>query len=221
MVASEAACTGTQSLNAHVVYSNIRIMKKRIKLAFALFCHILSGSRAGRRAKSRISDATRSRRANALSAGMSSSPPPPPSPPTPPTSSAPPQIAAQDVPKLPVTPKPKSGIRAALEFTGIPPSLFEKKPKLPSRNWLIFIGVTSSIVGYYVYDRRECKRIRREYEERVRHFAEEKTGKFDLPRKVTVYGAKWPGDEDWDRSTRYFRKYLKACHICLVPCLQY
>lgn len=169
-----------------------------------------SGRQPGRqRAKSMISrrDALLPLRRE-LSAGMTA-PPPPPSSSTPTTSPAP--ITAQDVPKLPITPKPKSGIRTALEFTGIPPSLFDKRPKLPSRNWLIFLSVTSSLVGYYAYDRRECKRIRREYEERVRHFAEERTGKFDLPRKVTVYGAKWPGDEDWDRSTRYFRKYLKVC----------
>ncbi|EEB88210.1 hypothetical protein MPER_14081, partial [Moniliophthora perniciosa FA553] len=39
----------------------------------------------------------------------------------------------------------KSGARAALEFTGIPPSWFDKRPKLPSRNWLIFWTITGSI----------------------------------------------------------------------------
>jgi import inner membrane translocase subunit TIM54 len=127
----------------------------------------------------------------------------PPSPPTPSAAEATSKTAAP-------TPKPKSGFRAALEHTGIPPSLFEKRPKLPSRNWLIFWTVTSSVVGYYAYDRRECKRIRQEYVERVRSFSEEPMSKFDLPRKVNVYGAKWPEDEDWDRSTRYFRRYVKV-----------
>ncbi|KAI0032809.1 inner membrane protein import complex subunit Tim54-domain-containing protein [Vararia minispora EC-137] len=103
----------------------------------------------------------------------------------------------------------KFGLRAAFEYTGVPLSLFEKRPKLPSRNWLIFLTVSSSLLGYYVYDRRECKLIRQDYIDRVRPLSEEPMGKFELPRKVVVYGAKWPGDEDWDRGTRYFRKYIK------------
>jgi mitochondrial import inner membrane translocase subunit TIM54 len=109
----------------------------------------------------------------------------------------------------------KSGIRAALEYTGIPPSWLDKRPSVPSRNWLIFWGVTSSILGYYVYDRQQCRRIRGEYTGRVSHLATEPMHSRALPRKVTVYGAKWPGDDDWDRSMRYFRKYVKVC--ILIP----
>jgi import inner membrane translocase subunit TIM54 len=110
----------------------------------------------------------------------------------------------------PGPPKSKSGIRAALEYTGIPPSLFEKRPKLPSRNWLIFWSVVGTTVGYYVYDRRESKRIRAEYVARVAPLADAPLHSLDLPRKVTVYGAKWPGDEDYDRNIKYFRKYVKV-----------
>ncbi|KAG1789379.1 inner membrane protein import complex subunit Tim54-domain-containing protein [Suillus plorans] len=114
-------------------------------------------------------------------------------------------------------PKPsqvqKSGVRAAFEYTGIPPSWFDKRPKLPSRNWLIFLSVTSSIVAYYVYDRRECRRIRADYSSRVEHLAKEPLGTTDLPRKVTVYGAKWPGDEDHDKSLKFFRKYVKPIFV--------
>ncbi|KAG1855413.1 inner membrane protein import complex subunit Tim54-domain-containing protein [Suillus tomentosus] len=114
-------------------------------------------------------------------------------------------------------PKPsqvqKSGVRAAFEYTGIPPSWFDKRPKLPSRNWLIFLSVTTSIVAYYVYDRRECRRIRADYSSRVEHLAKEPLGTTDLPRKVTVYGAKWPGDEDHDKSLKFFRKYVKPIFV--------
>ncbi|EGN95663.1 hypothetical protein SERLA73DRAFT_95243 [Serpula lacrymans var. lacrymans S7.3] len=106
-------------------------------------------------------------------------------------------------------PPPKSGARAALEYTGIPPSWLDKRPKLPSRNWLIFLTVTTSIASYYLYDRRECRRIRKDYVDRVKGLAEEPLGSMDLPRKVTVYGCKWPGDEESDRSMKYFRKYVK------------
>ncbi|KAG1761699.1 inner membrane protein import complex subunit Tim54-domain-containing protein [Suillus occidentalis] len=97
----------------------------------------------------------------------------------------------------------KSGVRAAFEYTGIPPSWFDKRPKLPSRNWLIFLSVTTSIVACY------CRRIRADYSSRVEYLARDPLGTTDLPRKVTVYGAKWPGDEDHDKSLRFFRKYVK------------
>jgi mitochondrial import inner membrane translocase subunit TIM54 len=95
-------------------------------------------------------------------------------------------------------------------LAGIPPSWFEKRPKLPSRNWLIFLSVTASLTGFYIYDRRECKRIRQEYVDRVKHLAEAPLGTMELPRKVTVYGGKWPGDDEYDRSMKYFRKYVKV-----------
>ncbi|KAF8892446.1 mitochondrial import inner membrane translocase subunit TIM54 [Infundibulicybe gibba] len=106
-------------------------------------------------------------------------------------------------------PKKFSGVRTALKYTGIPASWLDKRPKLPSRNWLIFLSVTSSIAGLYIYDRRECKRIRQLYVDRVSHLAEQPVGALDTPRRVTVYGAKWPGDEDYDQSIKYFRKYVK------------
>lgn len=108
-------------------------------------------------------------------------------------------------------PKSKSGMRVALEFTGIPPSWLDKRPRLPSRNWLIFISVTSSIAGYYLYDRRQCNQIRQFYVDRVKHLADEPLHSLDVTRKVTVYGSKWPGDEDYERSMKYFRKYVKVC----------
>ena len=104
----------------------------------------------------------------------------------------------------------KSGMRTALEFTGIPSSWLSKRPKLPSRNWLIFLTVTSSVASLYFYDRQQCKKIRRHYVERVKHLSEEPMGSMDWPRKVTVYGCKWPGDEEYEQSMKYFRKYVKV-----------
>jgi mitochondrial import inner membrane translocase subunit TIM54 len=109
-------------------------------------------------------------------------------------------------------PKKVSGVRTVLQYTGIPPSWLDKRPKLPSRNWLIFLSIVGTSVGLYVYDRRECKRIRDEYVSKVAHLAEAPLHSMDLPRKVTVYGAKWPGDEDYKRNMLYFRKYVKVCH---------
>jgi len=108
-------------------------------------------------------------------------------------------------------PHKKSGLRTALEYTGIPPSWLDKRPRLPSRNWLIFLSVTQTLVAYYVYDRHESRKIRQEYVARVKYIAEERLQPLDFPRTVTVYSAKWPGDDDWDRGSLYFRKYVKVC----------
>ena len=112
---------------------------------------------------------------------------------------------------FPSDPRKKSGFRTALEFTGIPPSWLDKRPRLPSRNWLIFLSVTQTLIGYYAYDRHQSRKIRQEFVDRVKHLAEDPLQSHDFPRTVTVYSAKWPGDDDWDRGSRYFRKYVKVC----------
>ena len=106
--------------------------------------------------------------------------------------------------------KAKSGFRIALQYTGIPPSWFDKRPKLPSRNWLIFLSVTSSLIGLYAYDRKKCREIREEYIKRVEPLAQEPMEAHELPRKIRVYASKWPNDEDYTRSIRYFKKYVKV-----------
>jgi hypothetical protein len=120
-------------------------------------------------------------------------------------------MAATESPKVPpdVASKP-SGAASALRYTGIPPSWFQKRPKLPSRNWLIFWTVLGSLTSLYIYDRREVKKIRQNYVERVHWRAEEKLNPLDLPRKVRVYACRWPGDDDHDRSMKYFRRYVKV-----------
>lgn len=97
-----------------------------------------------------------------------------------------------------------------LRYTGIPPSWLDKRPKLPSRNWLIFLSITSSITGLYIYDRRQCKRIRQSYIDRVKDLADELVTPLAAPRKVMVYNSKWPGDEEYDQGLKYFRKYVKV-----------
>lgn len=46
--------------------------------------------------------------------------------------------------------------------------------------------------------------------DKVKELAEVPLHSHDFPRKVTVYGAKWPDDEDSDRAIKYFRKYVKV-----------
>lgn len=130
-------------------------------------------------------------------------------------------MADQKVDKPPSLPPRQSGVRTVLSYTGIPSSWLDKRPKLPSRNWLIFLSVTSSVIGLYVYDRRECKKIRQAYVDRVKHLSEVPIDPFETPRKVTVYGAKWPGDEEYEQGIKYFRKYVKVGvdDVLLLPSL--
>ncbi|CEH18010.1 SPHINGOSINE KINASE [Ceraceosorus bombacis] len=111
--------------------------------------------------------------------------------------------------KSPAPPREIPPTLRPLQYLGIPRSVLTWQPKLPSRNWLIFIGTTSTLTALYVYDRRECKRIREEYKDKVRHLAEEPLKPNQFARKVKVYCAKSPGDDDYDKSLMFFKKFVK------------
>lgn len=96
-----------------------------------------------------------------------------------------------------------------LLYLGIPEAVLTWKPKPPSRNTSIFFGVTSTLFALYYYDRRECTRIRQEYIDKVKHLAEEPCAPYEYPRKITVFGAKSLGDDDYDRSIIYFKRYIR------------
>jgi import inner membrane translocase subunit TIM54 len=121
-----------------------------------------------------------------------------------------------DVPvKRPVVPATPASLKA-LEHTGLPPSLLRWKPKLPSRNWSIFLTLVGTVSYAYYYDRTECSRLKKEYMDRVKYLAEEKIegGPLAYGRKVTVYAAKWPEDDEWERGLQYFKRYVKvSCNV--------
>ncbi|WWD22831.1 hypothetical protein CI109_107325 [Kwoniella shandongensis] len=107
--------------------------------------------------------------------------------------------------------EPLTGFRSALEHTGLPRSVLLYKPRLPSRNWLIFWTILGSVSATYYYDRSECKRIKKETISRVEAHGQEPLpgGSLGVPRQVVVWGGKWGGDDDEDRALRHFRKYVK------------
>lgn len=105
---------------------------------------------------------------------------------------------------------PQTNGPSLYQYFGIPQSLVNKKFKLPSRNWLIFLSFASAACGLYTYDRRRCKQIRQTYISKVQHLSEEPLSSNDFPRKIIIYGSKCPGDEDSDRTLHYFRKYVKV-----------
>lgn len=85
---------------------------------------------------------------------------------------------------------------------------------MPSRNWCIFLTVVGTISYMYYDDRRQCKQIRQEYIDKVEYLSKQQmSSSLDIPRKVTVYGARWPEDDESDRALRHFRKYVKVSWI--------
>ncbi|KAF8430316.1 mitochondrial import inner membrane translocase subunit Tim54 [Tirmania nivea] len=120
----------------------------------------------------------------------------------PPSGEAPPAAAPTPPPSLP----PK--VNPALQYLG----LGKFCAKLPSRNWLIFLGVVSTWTGLIVYDRREKKRVQTHWCSRVSHLAELPMSTKTLPRKITIYLAAPPGD-GISAAKDYFREYVKPVLI--------
>lgn len=111
----------------------------------------------------------------------------------------------------PKGPQELKGFRKALEHTGLPKSVINWKPRLPSRNWCIFLTVVGTVSYIYYDDRKQAREIRARYEDAVRPMANVPLkNTLDLPRKVTVYAARWPEDDESDRGLVYFRKYVKV-----------
>ncbi|CAN6612438.1 mitochondrial import inner membrane translocase subunit Tim54p [Trichomonascus vanleenenianus] len=98
--------------------------------------------------------------------------------------------------------KSKGFSHPALTAMGIP------RLRIPSRNWLIFWAVTGSLAGMILYDRRERKRVREAWKDKVSFMAHEKMEPLQMPRKVKVYIAPPPGDY-LDSSLQHFRNYIK------------
>lgn len=114
--------------------------------------------------------------------------------------------------ELPARP-PERPVAQIFQDLGVPKSVLNYRLRLPSRNWLVFLSITGSLLGTYIYDRRECRKIRDSYKERVAHLALEPLASYDMPRKVAVYACKPPGDEEHDRSMKYFKKYVKVTRL--------
>ncbi|KAF8477427.1 mitochondrial import inner membrane translocase subunit Tim54, partial [Kalaharituber pfeilii] len=82
------------------------------------------------------------------------------------------------------------------------------RPKLPSRNWLIFFGIVGTWTGLIIHDRREKKRIQADWCARVAHLSQAPLQINELPRKITIYLAAPPGD-GIGAARDYFREYVK------------
>ncbi|KAL2261826.1 hypothetical protein VTK26DRAFT_3240 [Humicola hyalothermophila] len=123
-------------------------------------------------------------------------PPPPPPPPSP---------AANAASKAP----PRNPALRMLGLPGLP-------RKLPSRNWMIFWTISTTIAAALIYDKREKKRAIAKWSHAVEHLAKEPLpDKLGLaqPRKLTIYLSSPPGDGlrvAQDHYTEYVKPILAA-----------
>ncbi|GAA6006350.1 hypothetical protein JCM11491_004923 [Sporobolomyces phaffii] len=130
-----------------------------------------------------------------------------PTPPTPPQPVGPkpavPGPSARTLP--PAAPKPTN----PFVYLGIPQAVLDWRPSRPGPKMSVFILVTASLTSLYAYDRNECKRLQKEYMDKVRWMSEEKLDSHEFPRKVKVLGARVPDDGELERSAKWFKRYMK------------
>lgn len=51
----------------------------------------------------------------------------------------------------------------------------------------------------------------------MQHLAEVSVHTLERPRRVAVFGCRWPGDEEYEQSLKYFRKYVKVSSLSYIP----
>ncbi|EXJ86214.1 hypothetical protein A1O1_06584 [Capronia coronata CBS 617.96] len=119
-----------------------------------------------------------------------------------------------DVPPSGAQPNPAPKQNPALRMMGMPNFKF----KLPSRNWLIFLGVTGSWTAAVLYDKHQKKKVQKKWCDLVAHIAEEPLPSNYLRRKLTVFLAAPPGD-GVRTSRQYFKDYVKP--VLVAAALDY
>lgn len=100
-------------------------------------------------------------------------------------------------------------------YLGIPQFVLDWRPSRPGPKMSAFLAVTTVMVGAYAYDRKECSRLQQEYIEQVKFLSEAKLDATELARVVKVYGARVPEDGDEQRSTVWFKRYMRVSYTVL------
>ncbi|KAM7216345.1 Mitochondrial import inner membrane translocase subunit Tim54 [Rhypophila decipiens] len=113
------------------------------------------------------------------------------------------------------TPKAPPPRNPALRMLGLP----ALPRKLPSRNWMIFWTVTTSITAAIIYDRREKDRAIAKWKHTVEHLAKQPVpgsgvmASLAEPRRLTIFLSSPPGDGlrvAQDHYTEYVKPILAA-----------
>ena len=95
-------------------------------------------------------------------------------------------------------------------YLGIPQAVFDYRPKVPGPKMSVFLAITIGSTVAYLYDRRECKRLKQQYIDEVKWMSEDRLGTTDLARKVRILAARIPEDSTVDRSTIFFKRYIRV-----------
>ncbi|KAJ8058304.1 hypothetical protein OCU04_012496 [Sclerotinia nivalis] len=83
------------------------------------------------------------------------------------------------------------------------------RPRVPSRNWMIFLSITGSFTAAVIYDKREKKRAQRKWCKLVEHIAKEPLGDSrTMPRKLTVF-LEGPPTDGLRVAQDHFKEYVK------------
>ncbi|QSZ29855.1 hypothetical protein DSL72_004373 [Monilinia vaccinii-corymbosi] len=83
------------------------------------------------------------------------------------------------------------------------------RPRVPSRNWIIFLSITGSFTAALIYDKREKKRAQRKWCKLVEHIAKEPLGDSrTMPRKLTVF-LEGPPTDGLRVAQDHFKEYVK------------
>jgi import inner membrane translocase subunit TIM54 len=82
------------------------------------------------------------------------------------------------------------------------------RPRLPSRNWMIFLSITGSFAAAVIYDKREKKRVQRKWCKLVDHVAKEPLDSKAMPRKLTVF-LEGPPTDGLRNAQDHFKEYVK------------
>ncbi|GAA5989080.1 hypothetical protein JCM10908_001150 [Rhodotorula pacifica] len=94
-------------------------------------------------------------------------------------------------------------------YLGIPQFVLDWRPSRPGPKMSVFLAVTTTLTGLYVYDRREAKRIQQDYIARVKWMSEQPLETTERARKVTVLGARVPEDGELERGAKWFKRYMR------------
>ncbi|GAA5900386.1 Tim22-complex subunit TIM54 [Sporobolomyces salmoneus] len=134
--------------------------------------------------------------------------------PTPPTPTTPPVDPVVQKPVVPgptvrrlppAAPKPTN----PFVYLGIPQAVLDWRPSRPGPKMSVFLLFTASLTSLYAYDRYECKKLQKEYMDKVRWMSEQKLDSHEFPRKIKVLGARVPDDGELERGAKWFKRYMK------------
>ena len=82
------------------------------------------------------------------------------------------------------------------------------RPRLPSRNWSIFLTIVGTFSAAVIYDKREKNRVQRKWCKLVEHLAKEPLEPRSMPRKLSIFLEAPPAD-GLRVSQDHFKLYVK------------